>query len=230
MRESTALSTLYRPARMRARAEVAELVDAPDSKSGGAQASCGFDSHLRHTRNASRNPHRRRRLPGPERGHPRRGSAVARPRVRGRRRPRRAGAASSTASFEPLGPREISGLLPRGGTIIGTTRTNPYKVEGGVDRVLENFERAEPRRARRDRRRGHARRRGAAPSRSTASRSSASRRRSTTTSPRPTTRSASTRRSRSAPRRSTGCTRPPSRTTASWSSRSWAGTRAGSPS
>src|SRR5207249_3183701 len=34
--------------------------------------------------------------------------------------------------FEPLGPREISGLLPRGGTIIGTTRTNPYKVEGGV--------------------------------------------------------------------------------------------------
>src|SRR5213595_2712640 len=43
--------------------------------------------------------------------------------------------------FEPLGPREISGILPRGGTIIGTTRTNPYKVEGGVDRVLEHFER-----------------------------------------------------------------------------------------
>jgi 6-phosphofructokinase 1 len=41
--------------------------------------------------------------------------------------------------FEPLGPREISGLLPRGGTIIGTTRTNPYKVDGGVERVLENF-------------------------------------------------------------------------------------------
>jgi 6-phosphofructokinase 1 len=41
--------------------------------------------------------------------------------------------------FEPLGPREISGLLPRGGTIIGTTRTNPYKVDGGVDRVLEHF-------------------------------------------------------------------------------------------
>jgi ATP-dependent phosphofructokinase / diphosphate-dependent phosphofructokinase len=41
--------------------------------------------------------------------------------------------------FEPLGPREISGLLPRGGTIIGTTRTNPYKLDGGVDRVLENF-------------------------------------------------------------------------------------------
>ena len=41
--------------------------------------------------------------------------------------------------FEPLGPREVSGLLPRGGTIIGTTRTNPYKVDGGVDRVLEHF-------------------------------------------------------------------------------------------
>jgi len=43
--------------------------------------------------------------------------------------------------FMPLGPREISGILPRGGTILGTTRTNPYKVEGGVDRVLEHFER-----------------------------------------------------------------------------------------
>src|SRR5215210_4943292 len=41
--------------------------------------------------------------------------------------------------FEPLGPREISGLLPRGGTIIGTTRTNPYKLDGGVERVLEHF-------------------------------------------------------------------------------------------
>jgi 6-phosphofructokinase 1 len=41
--------------------------------------------------------------------------------------------------FEPLGPREISGLLPRGGTIVGTTRTNPFKVEGGVENVLEHF-------------------------------------------------------------------------------------------
>src|SRR5262249_19200901 len=44
--------------------------------------------------------------------------------------------------FEPLGPREISGLLPRGGTIIGTTRTNPYKLDGGVERVLDHFEAA----------------------------------------------------------------------------------------
>jgi phosphofructokinase-like protein len=41
--------------------------------------------------------------------------------------------------FEPLGPREISGLLPRGGTILGTSRTNPYTLER-VDDVLRNFE------------------------------------------------------------------------------------------
>src|SRR5947208_15619919 len=41
--------------------------------------------------------------------------------------------------LEPLGAREISGLLPRGGTIIGPPRTNPYKNEGGVVRVLETF-------------------------------------------------------------------------------------------
>src|SRR5512132_1672147 len=45
--------------------------------------------------------------------------------------------------FEPLGPREISGLLPRGGTIIGTTRTNPFKLDAGVDKVLEHFRDAE---------------------------------------------------------------------------------------
>jgi len=44
--------------------------------------------------------------------------------------------------LEPLGSREISGILPRGGTILGTTRTNPYKLEGGVERVRETFERA----------------------------------------------------------------------------------------
>jgi 6-phosphofructokinase 1 len=45
--------------------------------------------------------------------------------------------------LEPLGPREISGLLPRGGTILGTSRTNPYKLDGGVERVLRTFERAQ---------------------------------------------------------------------------------------
>ena len=42
--------------------------------------------------------------------------------------------------FEPLGPREVSGILPRGGTIIGTTRTNPYKVEGGLEGIERSFE------------------------------------------------------------------------------------------
>src|SRR5436305_8101235 len=41
--------------------------------------------------------------------------------------------------FEDLGPQRVSGILPRGGTIIGTSRTNPFKVEGGVERVLQNF-------------------------------------------------------------------------------------------
>jgi phosphofructokinase-like protein len=40
--------------------------------------------------------------------------------------------------FQPLDDRTISGILPRGGTILGTTRTNPYK-DGGVERVLEQF-------------------------------------------------------------------------------------------
>ncbi len=31
---------------------------------------------------------------------------------------------------------DISGILPRGGTIIKTSRTNPFTVEGGVERVM----------------------------------------------------------------------------------------------
>ncbi|TML53402.1 MAG: 6-phosphofructokinase [Actinobacteria bacterium] len=41
--------------------------------------------------------------------------------------------------FEDLGPQQVSGILPRGGTIIGTSRTNPFTLEGGVERVLRNF-------------------------------------------------------------------------------------------
>jgi 6-phosphofructokinase 1 len=40
-------------------------------------------------------------------------------------------------TFAPLGVRDVSGILPRGGTILGTTRTNPFQVDGGVERVLE---------------------------------------------------------------------------------------------
>ncbi|HEU0303744.1 MAG TPA: ATP-dependent 6-phosphofructokinase, partial [Gaiellaceae bacterium] len=42
-------------------------------------------------------------------------------------------------SVVELGRREVSGILPRGGTILGTTRTNPYRLEGGVESVLRNF-------------------------------------------------------------------------------------------
>jgi phosphofructokinase-like protein len=44
-------------------------------------------------------------------------------------------------SLSPLGRREISGILHRGGTILGTSRTNPYKLDGGVQRVLETAQR-----------------------------------------------------------------------------------------
>jgi len=42
--------------------------------------------------------------------------------------------------FRTLGPIDVSGILPRGGTILKTSRTNPYKVDGGVDRVLANMQ------------------------------------------------------------------------------------------
>ncbi|HVM54259.1 MAG TPA: 6-phosphofructokinase [Acidimicrobiales bacterium] len=35
----------------------------------------------------------------------------------------------------PLDVETMRGTLPRGGTIIGTSRTNPYKVEGGPEKV-----------------------------------------------------------------------------------------------
>jgi 6-phosphofructokinase 1 len=41
--------------------------------------------------------------------------------------------------LEALDYRAISGILPRGGTVLGTTRTNPYKVDGGVERVREHL-------------------------------------------------------------------------------------------
>lgn len=40
---------------------------------------------------------------------------------------------------EPLTLQSISGILPRGGTILGTSRTNPYKKENGVENVTANY-------------------------------------------------------------------------------------------
>lgn len=39
----------------------------------------------------------------------------------------------------PLDLTTISGILPKGGTILGTSRTNPYKKEGDVQKVRDNF-------------------------------------------------------------------------------------------
>ena len=41
----------------------------------------------------------------------------------------------------PLTRASTAGILHRGGTILGTSRINPFKVEGGVERVLENVRR-----------------------------------------------------------------------------------------
>lgn len=38
----------------------------------------------------------------------------------------------------PLDLNAISGILNRGGTILGTSRTNPFKGEGGAQKILEN--------------------------------------------------------------------------------------------
>ena len=35
----------------------------------------------------------------------------------------------------PLGIDQMRGTLPRGGTVLGSSRTNPYKVDGGPDQV-----------------------------------------------------------------------------------------------
>lgn len=43
--------------------------------------------------------------------------------------------------WEPLGLEEISGILPKGGTILGTSRTNPFKEGDGGDMVAENMRR-----------------------------------------------------------------------------------------
>ena len=42
----------------------------------------------------------------------------------------------------PLGIPEVRGILPRGGTILGSSRTNPVKEEGGTERVAENLKQA----------------------------------------------------------------------------------------
>lgn len=40
---------------------------------------------------------------------------------------------------EPLNIDKVEGLMSKGGTMLGSSRTNPYKIEGGVDRVMANI-------------------------------------------------------------------------------------------
>jgi phosphofructokinase-like protein len=42
--------------------------------------------------------------------------------------------------FRPLDQEAISGILPRGGTILRTSRTNPFSEEGGLEAVRKSFE------------------------------------------------------------------------------------------
>ena len=39
----------------------------------------------------------------------------------------------------PLDISAVRGILPRGGTILGSSRTNLMKIEGGVERVKDNM-------------------------------------------------------------------------------------------
>ncbi|WP_166140445.1 6-phosphofructokinase [Nocardioides ochotonae] len=38
-----------------------------------------------------------------------------------------------------LGIEQCRGILPRGGTILGSSRTNPFAIEGGVERIKDNL-------------------------------------------------------------------------------------------
>jgi 6-phosphofructokinase 1 len=38
-----------------------------------------------------------------------------------------------------LDVKTVRGILPRGGTILGSSRTNPIKIDGGVDRIKSNL-------------------------------------------------------------------------------------------
>jgi ATP-dependent phosphofructokinase / diphosphate-dependent phosphofructokinase len=42
-------------------------------------------------------------------------------------------------STRTLGIPEVRGILPRGGTILGSSRTNPLKVDGGIERIRKNL-------------------------------------------------------------------------------------------
>ncbi|MCP2165328.1 6-phosphofructokinase [Goodfellowiella coeruleoviolacea] len=40
---------------------------------------------------------------------------------------------------KPIGLDDVEDILTRGGTILGSSRTNPYKIDGGVDRIRQTL-------------------------------------------------------------------------------------------
>ncbi len=42
------------------------------------------------------------------------------------------------ANYVPLDLNAVTGILPRGGSILGTSRTNPFKREKGPEQIMEN--------------------------------------------------------------------------------------------
>jgi len=44
--------------------------------------------------------------------------------------------------FLPLSLEAASGILPRGGSILGTSRTNPFKAEKGPEKIMKNVKKA----------------------------------------------------------------------------------------
>lgn len=47
------------------------------------------------------------------------------------------------ADTQALDIQAVRGILPRGGTILGSSRTNPMKIDGGVERIRENLAKLE---------------------------------------------------------------------------------------
>jgi phosphofructokinase-like protein len=45
--------------------------------------------------------------------------------------------------ISPLGVPQVRGILPRGGTILGSSRTNPFKQDGGPEQIVANLEAGE---------------------------------------------------------------------------------------
>src|ERR1044071_7046486 len=44
------------------------------------------------------------------------------------------------AEVETLTAESVKGILPRGGTILGSSRTNPFKITDGVEKIRHTLE------------------------------------------------------------------------------------------